>query len=259
MESDLRRGIGILEAQLQPVDRKHAAFCIGKLISGFNERLTREEANMRVEVWLETCSDIPTDLWSAATVDLLRSWKRDDHYGRVPEAADFRAAIGDRLSRRVLELQRCKSMLKMATERPGETTAKNGPIRVPEKVRLRRIRDEWLAKTDHPYYFVNAANTERCLALEEKRPMEKWARDHFDAQDAERSRGSFGGEVKAIVQAPDQVGMLRARARYWREQGRSEFAAELDQKADALEPKGGDEPPPSDITDIPEDRYGAAG
>ena len=249
--SDLRRGIGIIEAQLHPVDRKHAAFCLAKLASGFNERLTKEEAHLRLEVWLETCGDIPTDLWSSATVDLLRSWKRDDHYGRVPEAADLRARAQDQMARRSIELQRCKAMLR-ATENPADKPGA-GPIHVPERVRLKRIRDEWLSRTEHPYYLTNAANTERCLALEEKRPMERWAREHFDAKETERNRsGSVGAQAKAVVKAPDKPGMLRARARYWRSQGRAEFADELDSQADALAPR----PPPPAAGDAPDEQYG---
>lgn len=137
--ADLRRGVAILEQQLAGVDRKHAAWCIGKLASGFNERLTRDEASLRVEVWLEACGDLPADLWSAATVDLLRSWKRDDHFGRVPEPSDFRGAVQDRLARRALDLQRAKAMLAKANapERKADLPVREQPI-----PRLKRILEE---------------------------------------------------------------------------------------------------------------------
>jgi hypothetical protein len=133
---DLRAGIAILEAQTRPVDRRHAAHCIAKLLSGFNERLTKEEAELRLEVWLEACGHVPNDLWSSATIELLQGWQRDKHYGRVPEASDLLAAVKARLDRRLRDLERCRIML-----RSTSATAVTGPKPLPRGLdRLRHTR-----------------------------------------------------------------------------------------------------------------------
>ena len=79
--------------------------------------------------------------------------------------------------------------------------------------------------------------------------MERWAIDHFDAKEAEqRGRGGSLGEVaKAILPrtVTSQAGLLRARARYWRSQGRTEAADELDQQANAMMPPSDELPPPT--------------
>lgn len=178
--ADLRVGVAILEQQLQPVGREHAAFCIAKLITGFNDRLTKDEAKLRVEVWLEACGDLPADLWSKATVELLRTWKRDDHFGRTPEPSDFRATVDDLAKRRATDLQRARAMLAKANEPDQAKPA--GPIAVPNKVRLKRILEE---QREAPYpdeamRTHDMAHTERALAFEERRPMVAWAHAWFD-------------------------------------------------------------------------------
>lgn len=176
---DLRDGLRTLEGQLLPVDRKHASFCLAKLASGFNERLTREEAAIRLEVWLEACGDIPADLWSTATVDLLRSWRRDDHFGRVPEAADLRKAVQDKLDLRSRQIARCKAMLAKAGDGPKTDDYQ----REPEEQRLRAtiwrgwefrvgIRQGFLADKSWSW----AQRDERRLAEIENREPADWAR-----------------------------------------------------------------------------------
>lgn len=184
-----------------PVGYDHVLFCTGKLITGFNERMTKDEAKARARVWMESCGDIPTDLWSSATVDLLRSWKRDDHYGRVPEPSDFRAAVHDRLQRRAIELQRAKAMLAKANE--PTVRKEDAPIRESNVARLKRVlREQQDADVPEADRLFNMANTERALAFAEKRPMEHWAQQFFDdrvAKEGGRARESIGHQAGIVA------------------------------------------------------------
>ncbi len=196
---DLRRGVASLEGQLRTADYDHIVFCVAKLISGFNERLTKDEAKARARLWQEVISDVPKDLWSAGTMELLRSWKRDEHYGRVPEASDLLACIESEMSRRRTALQHCKAGLSQA----NGPEAKPGPIRVPEKVRLKRILEEQRTQggVSGESRLFNMANTERALAMAEKRFMAPWALQFFnDKVAAEGGREeSIGQRARASV------------------------------------------------------------
>ena len=251
---DLRFGLSLLERQTAGVDRKHAAYCVGKLVSGFNERMTKDEGALRTEVWMEACGDIPADLWSAATVDLLRGWRRDDHYGRVPEPSDFRAAVQTRLARRLTDLQRCRAMLAKVNAPTEPKSA--GPIRVPEPVRLQRILEQQrIADVPDADRAFNMANTERALAFIERRPMVLWAQQFFDER-AARDGAGFTSAVKAAARAmplgdaapsPTATAALkRSNAAWARKQGRVQYAEQLEREAEALAPTA------EEFGDIPE-------
>lgn len=117
-ETDLRRAVLVLERQLQPASYDHIVYCVAKLITGFNERLTKDEAKTRARLWREVVGEIPGDLWSTATIELLQTWRRDEHYGRVPEAADVLDRISAKLAKRRQDLDRCKGRQK-ATPAPA--------------------------------------------------------------------------------------------------------------------------------------------
>jgi hypothetical protein len=197
MAADFRRSVATLEAQLQPADYDHVVFCVAKLISGFNERLTKEEAKARARLWQEIISDVPKDLWSAGTIELLRSWRRDDHYGRSPDASDLRACIEAKLSQRMDDLKRCRAGLAQAN---APEQAIDVPIREKPAARLKRIMGEQRVKAyaDETHRYHDMANTERALAFEEKRPMADWAWQFFDDRVDPASR-SVGAHAKRVV------------------------------------------------------------
>jgi len=174
--AEIRTGIDVLKTQLARVDRRHAAYCIAKLVSGFNEKLSREESALRLEVWIEACGDIPNDLWSAGTLHLLRSWKRDEHYGRAPEASDLRAAIEKELAKRQESLRRAVSMLEAAADKKPEPAQAE-----PVEHRLRgAIWRGWHARVNGGHFMAErlwgwAQKAERELAEIENRAPAPWA------------------------------------------------------------------------------------
>lgn len=252
--ADIRRAVAVLEAQLTGTDRKHASYCVGKLIAGFNERMTKAEADLRTETWFDACGDIPNDLWSAGTIDLLRSWKRDDHYGRVPDPSDFRAIVHDRLARRALELHRARTMLAKANEPEARKT--DGPIREQPVARLRRIlREQSEADVLDTDRLFNMANTERALAMLERRSMVDWAQQFFDdrvAAESGRARDSIGSHARTIASRGSLTGQRTAELAAARREGR---APKPWQAAEAVY-QNTDEPPPPDH--IPEIGHGDA-
>lgn len=192
---ELRQAIEILT--VAPTRREHAAFCISKLALAFGEgKLSKEVTMARAEVWLEACGDLGDDLWSKATMALIRSWRRDEHYGRVPEPADFRAAMKLDLEERAKKLDRCRRMLGATQSDQPKTPA---PKFVPAAERLRKLLAEQRADTSIPdaHRLFNAANTERALALHEGRAMEPWAADFFNAR--EPARGQVATVARAVL------------------------------------------------------------
>lgn len=201
--ADLRRGVALLEQQLQRVDKKHAAYCLAKLYAGYNERMTAGEIAAKVDIWVEVCAEIPNDLWAAGVMDLLRTWRRDDHFGRIPEPADLLDIVKGRLEKRQINLQRTKAMLAQANapvqdQQQDVATKWLGPK---AKVKqLRAILEQQRNAPDVPGEdrLFNMANTERSLALYERRPMEPWAEQFFDDRVAP-ARDSLGRQAKVAV------------------------------------------------------------
>ena len=246
--TDLALGINILEAQLQRVDRKHAAFCLSKILVGFNERKTGDEAKLLLEVWLEANGDLPNDLWSAGVLELLQTHK----FG-MPKPVHLREAVAARLTERTTKLARTRAMLAKAGQ--GEERFVNG-IRVdpakpfqrePQDQRERTLRDSLLriGKTDR------AAAYERSIAVREGREPEDWAR----AAVVHRPSATVEPPVyRAIVPRPDSAAALkRSLARQHRAQGRTAYAEQLERDADALSPRGQTDEPPRRHADAPTD------
>ena len=242
--TDLALGVNILESQLQRVERKHAAFCLSKILVGFNERKTADEAKLLLEVWLEACGDLPNDLWSAGTLELLQSHK----FG-MPKPVHLREAVAGRLTDRTTKLGRVRAMLAKAGQ--GEERFVNG-IRVdptkpfqrePQDQRERTLRDSLLriGKTDR------AATYERSIAVREGREPEDWAM----AAVVHRPSVTVEPPVyRAISPRPDSAAALkRSLARQHRAQGRIAYAEQLERDADALSPRGPPGEPPQHHAD----------
>lgn len=151
------------------VTPKHAVWCLSKLMLAFGSKLDAESAKLQGAVWIEACGDLGDELWSKATMALIRGWRRDDHFGRLPEPADFREAVATDLAERGKKIARCKALLHGLG---GGEPAKPGPF-VPEPplVRLRSMRDSYRKHG----YTDRAAKCERELAEAEGRAVEDWA------------------------------------------------------------------------------------
>lgn len=114
--SELQTAMQILT--IAPATKQHVSWCLGKVALAFEgKKLDAETTKARAEVWMEACGDIGDALWSKATLLLIRTWRRDDHYGRSPEPADLRAAVKADLDDNAKKLQRCRSMLEAHGER----------------------------------------------------------------------------------------------------------------------------------------------
>ncbi|CAB4167502.1 hypothetical protein UFOVP860_24 [uncultured Caudovirales phage] len=239
---DLALGINILEAQLQRVDRKHAAFCLSKILVGFNERKTGDEAKLLLEVWLEANGDLPNDLWSAGVLELLQTHK----FG-MPKPVHLREAVAARLTERTTKLTRARAMLAKAgqAEKPQEF------VKDRQDVRDRTLRDSLLriGKTDR------AAAYERSIAVREGREPEDWAR----AAVVHRPSAPVEQPVyRAIAPRPDSAAALkRSLARQHRAQGRTAYAEQLERDADALSPQGPTDEPPHHVAAIGTDGFDA--
>lgn len=181
---DLRRGVAVLEGQLRPVDKKHAAYCLSKLDAAFNLHLDDDAVEMKLGIWLEACAGVPNDLWSAGILDLIRSWKRDDHYGRTPEPADFLGVVKDRIERRQRDLQRTQAMLRQATQGSAKPFVAD-----PRHVVLLTLL-KWQERPGSiAFNVLNAAKTrrdlaalaevERMAASTEDRPVAPWAAEDY--------------------------------------------------------------------------------
>lgn len=173
---DLRAGIAALEGGIQPVDRQLAATCLQKLAVGFNLVQTKDEARLRLEVWMEANGDLPADLWTAGTTELLRSYK----FG-MPKPPHLREVVEARYEERKRDLRRTREMLERAPE--PRTPAE----REPWDVRVKGMRDSF-RKIGNIH---KAAHYERLLAEHETREPEDWARAIEPVQEAKVERPPF--------------------------------------------------------------------
>lgn len=199
--ADLRTAIGILEAQAATASRKHVAWCLSKLSMAFEPsvKLSEEDDKFRASIWLESCGDLGDELWSEATLAAIQSSKW------MPKPAEFRAFVGGKLEARAKRLKRCREML---TAQASADPAKE-PVKtiIPQADRLRKLLAEQLARTDIPEEerVFNAANTERSLALFERRLMAPWAREFLagrapvEPEREKRSHGPVGDAVRAVM------------------------------------------------------------
>lgn len=218
-ETDLRRAVLVLERQLAPAEYKHIVYCVAKLITGFNERLTEQEAKNRARLWHETLPDLPPDLWSTATIELLQTWRRDAHFGRVPEAADVREIIGDRLAKRKRDLDRVRARLKAVPPKPVDPASVPLP-RGLDRLRHTRATYERLGRT------ADVARIDRMIAGE---------REELGRLDAAAARGedlSAPPPLSPVMQARTKLSLARS----WRAQGNEKRAAALEAEAKELAP-----------------------
>lgn len=195
---DLRTAIDVLTPP--PVGIEHATWCLGKLMLAFGTKLDRETTKLQAALWIEACGDLGDELWSKATMMLIRSWRRDDHYGRTPEPSDFRAAVATEAGERAKKLDRCRKMLGLARDGAADSPSKFK--HVPQAERLRKILAEQQARTDQTEAerLFNMSHTERALAMHEKRAMAHWAQAFFDARvEPAPVKGRAGAVTRAVV------------------------------------------------------------
>lgn len=161
---DIRHGIEAIEFSLVPATRQQMAECVAKLVIGFNMQQTKDEARMRVEIWMEANGDLPHDLLVKGTKGLLQSYQ----FG-MPKPSNLREVVQADLDARRLQLSRAKMLLEFARTRPADRPY----VRESAEVRIKGLRDSF-RKFGNVF---KAAGYERQLAEREGREVEDWARN----------------------------------------------------------------------------------
>lgn len=182
------RVVGELERGLLPTRPPYLKWICDKLSALPTQNGTGLNAAIWADNVIDTCGHYPEDLLQAATLELLRTKTFR------PSPAEIVAVIEPHYSERQRMLDRAKSM-----EKPAEAAAsKPAPKCVPEAERLRKILADQRARTDIPeeHRLFNVANTERALALCERRPMEAWAAAFFEAR---ATTGNVAAVTRAVI------------------------------------------------------------
>lgn len=162
--AECRAGIEAIEYSLVPATRQQIAECVAKLAIGFNLQQTKDEARMRVEIWVEANGDLPHDLWVKGTTGLLQSYQ----FG-MPKPPNLREMVDAEFCGRRLQLSHARMMLESARQQPSDQPFQ----RESWGVRVRGLRDSFRRIGQ----IAKAANYERQLAAHEEREVETWARE----------------------------------------------------------------------------------
>ncbi len=243
---DLRSAMSTLNLECAQATAKHVTWCLAKLMMAFepNVKSSAEETKLRAAVWLESCGDLGDALWSKATLEAIRSTKW------MPKPSEFRAFVATELADRAKKLERCRVMLASASSAAAPKS--DAPIREAPIKRLKRILAEQRADptvSDSDRLF-NMANTERALALQERRLMEPWAEQFFDdrvAAEGGRPRNSLGHQASVAVNRSSPTSRRLAEIAAAKHEGREPKPWRADEP---VYERGQEEPPPHD--DIPE-------
>ncbi len=162
--SDLRAGLEAIEFSLISATRQEVAECVAKLSVGFNLQQTKDEAKMRLEVWVEAVGDLPRDLLFKGARALLQSYQ----FG-MPKPSNLREIVQDEFGKRQEDLRHTKALLEQVRTQPDGKPF----VREPWEVRVRSLRDSWRKVGN----VERAAGYERQLAKHEGRAVEEWARE----------------------------------------------------------------------------------
>lgn len=199
--ADLVSAKATLERQLARVDRKHAAYCLAKLATAFHAKWAKDEADAQLEVWLDANGDLPNDLWSLATIELLQT-----HVYGMPKPVHLRAVVLAQFSARQHKLNRVQSMM------GGSGNAAKRAIREPVEVRLRSAI--WLGWKHGR--MPMAVKAERDLARLENRAPAAWCGELSIGKTSAPERDDL--PIKPDSPAT-RASLLAARARFWAKQG----------------------------------------
>lgn len=219
--TDLQAGVRLLEAKTARVTKTHAAFCLSKLVTGFNTGWSDEQTMEQLSIWLEANGDLPNDLWSSATLNLLQSHK----FG-MPKPPHLRDAVEVEFRKRTTELRRAREMLDVVDEQRKPRAFEKDP----PDARLRTLRDG-LLKIGKRF---RAAGYERDLAALEKREPDDWARN----PPTEQQVADKADDVKLPPPSPEAQARLNlALAKSWRARGIDARAESLERQARELAPQ----------------------
>lgn len=220
--ADVRAGISILRADIEPAKAKDARWCLGKIRKRFG--MVQDDAAR--EAWMTAHGKLPLDLWRKATLAALQQ-------DQAPTVETFGEPVAAILAKRRIDLGRAEFiMTKITAPKPAAAFVPDPP-----EVRLRTLLRAAERRGDD----VAAARYERELAVLEGREPAAWA---LPAPEVEIPTAPPPAQHRP---SPTQEAALkRALARRWRTMpGGAARAALLDRQADALADR-----PPDVITDI---------
>ncbi len=205
--ADLRMAKTSLEVQTRSVDQKHAAYCLAKLATAFNTKWPKEEVAAQLAVWMEANGDLPNDLWSSATIDLIQH-----HVYGMPKPVHLRASVEAILNTRKAKLRRVLAMI-------GDDRKPAGKVsREPEDQRLRA--SIWMGWKHNR--MPMAIDAEVRLAKMEGRAPATWA---FERAPEPRSN------IDPLPSRPDspatRLALLPSRIRFYRANKQGAYADQL--------------------------------
>lgn len=246
----LRDFVDRIGASLKPAPADTIQACIKALAHGTaHKAATTKDWQYQTKLYARTLDDIPSDVWFEVTKELLKT------YEWFPGTAAIAKRAEPILVERRKQLDRARATLAAFTDPQRQIAAPVKPKADPdaERDRLRELLAEQQAAdvTDDVRLF-NTAQTERALALIERRPIAEWAARFFEERGAARGSAgliSVGRAASAVVPTrqisptPKSAAALkRSNARWARSQGRGADAARLEAEADALDPQHVEEP-----------------
>jgi hypothetical protein len=191
--AELKEGLRILEDLNKPADQRHVDYCLAKLITGFQAAWDKPTVTAQRAIWIEVNGELPHDLWSLGTIELLKTHK----FG-MPKPVHLREKVGAMFEARTTMLKRIRAMMVAA-----------GPKSVavePYPVRLRHMVETGLKRGR----MQMAVTAELKLAALENRAPAEWVKQPIPQ--APKDAGL--GELPAPPDSPAmQARLLPARIR----------------------------------------------
>lgn len=140
--------------------------------------------------FLDACGHFPDDLWTWGTTELLKTCTFR------PSPAEMVKLVDPRYGERQRMAQRCALMLDAPA--PPKTQASSVNYVAIDRLKLILEEQRTAEGVSDEHRLFNMANTERALALQERRLMEPWAEKFFEDR-LPKNAGSIGQAAKVAV------------------------------------------------------------
>jgi hypothetical protein len=121
--ADLKEGLRVLEELNKPADQRHIDYCLAKLITGFQAAWDKPTVTAQRAIWIEVNGELPHDLWSLGTIELLKTHK----FG-MPKPVHLREKVGAMFEARTTMLKRIRAM--MVAAGPKSVAVEPYPVRL---------------------------------------------------------------------------------------------------------------------------------
>jgi len=157
----LRAGIAELQRGVEPAPPAHVDWCLAKLFVLPSRAATAEDQALQADNFQEVAGHYPTDLWTEATTEILRTSKFR------PAPAELVALVDARFRERQRMLERARSML----EPPKPKLPPPPPV--PKETGLQRLQNLRTIYANHQRQ-ADVDRIDRLIAIEQgtaPRPM----------------------------------------------------------------------------------------